>query len=44
MLDEFYELWGGDKKTGMQTKTGLKKLGLGNIAEKLAKHGNLIDE
>lgn len=44
MLNKFYELWGWDKKTGMQTETGLEKLGLGNIAEKLAKHGNLIDK
>ena len=44
MLDEFYELWEWDKKTGMQTRTGLEKLGLKNIAKKLAKHGKLIDK
>ena len=43
MLDEFYELWGWDKKTGMQTRTGLEKLGLGDIAEKLAKQNKLAD-
>ncbi len=44
MLDEFYELWGWDKKTGMQTRTGLEKLGLKNIVEKLAEQGKLIDK
>jgi len=42
MPDEFYGLWGWDKKTGMQTKTQLEKLGLKDIAEKLAKQGKLI--
>jgi aldehyde:ferredoxin oxidoreductase len=35
MLDEFYELWGWDKKTGMQTREGLEKIGLKNVADKL---------
>jgi len=43
MLDEFYELSGWDKETGMQTRTGLEKLGLKDIAEKLAKQGKLIN-
>ena len=43
MLDEFYELSGWDKKTGMQTRTGLEKLGLKGIAEKLAKQDKLAD-
>jgi len=43
MLDEFYELWGWDKKTGMQTRTGLETLGLKSIAEKLAKQDKLAD-
>ena len=43
MLDEFYELSGWDKKTGIQTRTGLEKLGLENIAEKLANQGKLTD-
>lgn len=42
MLDEFYGLWGWDKKTGMQTKIKLEKLGLKDIAEKLAKQAKLI--
>lgn len=42
MLDEYYELWGWDKKTGMQTRTGLEQLGLKRIAEKLAEYGKLI--
>lgn len=44
MLDEFYELWEWDKKAGMQTRTCLEKLGLEDIAEKLAKQGKLIDK
>lgn len=44
MLDEFYELWGWDKKTGMQTRTGLEKLGLKDIAKKLSKCGKLVDK
>ncbi|MGB6607046.1 MAG: aldehyde ferredoxin oxidoreductase C-terminal domain-containing protein [Atribacterota bacterium] len=44
MLNEFYELWGWDKKTGMQTRTGLEKLGLKDIAEKLSKCGKLIEK
>ena len=44
MLDEFYELSGWDKKTGMQTRAGLEKLGLKDIAEKIAKQGKLIDK
>ena len=36
MLDEFYELWGWDRKTGMQTREGLEKIGLKDVADKLA--------
>ena len=43
MLDEFYELWGWNKKTGMQTRVCLEKLGLKDIANKLAKQGKLIN-
>jgi len=43
MLDEFYELSGWDKKTGMQIRTGLEKIGLGDIAKKLSKYGKLIE-
>jgi aldehyde:ferredoxin oxidoreductase len=43
MLDEFYELWGWDRETGMQTKTGLESLGLKDIAQEIAKQGKLID-
>ena len=35
MLDEFYALWGWDEKTGMQTREGLERLGLKDVAEKL---------
>ena len=42
MVNEFYEFWEWDKKTGMQTKAGLEKLGLKDIAEKISKYGKLI--
>ena len=34
MLDEFYELWAWDKKTGRLTNTGLEQIGLAEGAEK----------
>lgn len=43
MLDKFYELHGWDKKTGWQTRETLEKLGLDDVAEKLAKAGRLIE-
>jgi aldehyde:ferredoxin oxidoreductase len=39
MLDEFYELWGWDKKNGMQTRESLEKVGLKDVADKLAGKG-----
>jgi len=44
MLNEFYERWGWDKKTGKQTKSGLEKLGLHDIAKKLSACGKLIEK
>ena len=35
MLDEFYELWGWDGTTGLQTREGLEKIGLPDVAEML---------
>jgi aldehyde:ferredoxin oxidoreductase len=35
MLDEFYDLWGWDKTTGMQTREGLEKIGLKDVADRL---------
>lgn len=43
MLDEFYQLWGWDVKTGFQTRACLEGLGLHGIAEKLSKQGKLIE-
>ena len=43
MLDRFYELLGWDKATGWQTRKGLTKLGLEDVARKLEKAGKLID-
>ena len=44
MLDQFYELHGRDKETGLQTKTSLLKLGMERVAEKLEEIGRLIDK
>jgi aldehyde:ferredoxin oxidoreductase len=41
MLDEFYELWGWDKKTGRQTREGLEKIGLKDVADKLGEQGRI---
>jgi aldehyde:ferredoxin oxidoreductase len=42
MLDEFYALWGWDKKTSWQTRKCLVELGMEDVAEKLAMAGKLI--
>lgn len=39
MLDEFYELRGWDKKSGMQTCESLEKVGLKDVADKLSREG-----
>jgi aldehyde:ferredoxin oxidoreductase len=44
MLDEFYELQGWDKETGLQTRKTLMELGLGDIADKLKEAGRLIND
>jgi len=43
MLDQFYELQGWDKKTGLQTRTSLIKLGMENVAQRLEKARRLIN-
>jgi aldehyde:ferredoxin oxidoreductase len=43
MLDEFYELHGWDKETGLQTRKNLIKMGMENVVQKLEKAGRLID-
>ena len=35
MLDEYYEVRGWDKRTGIPTKKKLGELGLGDVAEEL---------
>ena len=40
-LDEFYEVWGWDKATGIPTRATLEKFGLNDIADDLAQHGLL---
>jgi aldehyde:ferredoxin oxidoreductase len=42
MLDEFYELHGWDKETGLQTRAGLEALGMVEVAQELEKTGKLI--
>jgi aldehyde:ferredoxin oxidoreductase len=44
MLDEFYELHGWDKETGLQTRKGLTELGLEDVADKLEQTGKLINK
>jgi aldehyde:ferredoxin oxidoreductase len=41
MLDEYYEMWGWDRRTGLQTREELVRLGLGDIADRLAAIGKL---
>jgi aldehyde:ferredoxin oxidoreductase len=41
MLDNYYELRGWDKKTGLPTKSTLETLGLGFASEELAKMNRL---
>jgi len=43
MLDEFYELQGWDKQTGLQTRQGLSEIGMEDIANRLAGVGKLIE-
>ena len=42
MLDEYYELHGWDRSTGRQTASGLRELGLEEVANRLAEKGRLI--
>ena len=42
MLDQFYELHGWDKETGLQTRSTLIKLGMEHVAQKLDDAGRLI--
>lgn len=42
MLDEYYELHGWDKSTGLQTASGLRQLGMEKVANRLAEKGRLI--
>lgn len=41
MLDQYYELQGWDKETGLQTRTTLVKLGMEDVAQELEKTGRL---
>jgi len=43
MLDELYGLWGWDRKTVMQSRSGLERLGLKEIADRLARQGKLVN-
>ena len=43
MKDEYYSLRGWDEKTGLQTSTELKRLGLEDIADRLRKIDCLAD-
>jgi len=41
MLDNYYEIRGWDKRTGIPTSTKLKELGLDFVADQLKTHGRL---
>jgi len=38
MLDEYYQARGWEKETGIPSEQKLRELGLGNVAEELAKY------
>jgi len=44
MLDEYYEVRGWDRATGWPTRTKFESLGLGDVAERLAKDGVEVPE
>lgn len=44
MLEELYHLWEWDEQTGLQTRTGLLKLGLNEVVELLAQKNKLIEK
>jgi len=44
MLDEFYDLHGWDRETGLQTRTSLMKLGMENVVHELEMAGRLINK
>jgi len=44
MLDEYYELYGWDKRTGLQTASGLRGLGLEDVTNRLEEKGTLSDK
>ena len=43
LLDQYYELRGWDKATGLQTRPSLNKLGLEDVADRLKQAGKVID-
>ncbi|MCF7935897.1 MAG: aldehyde ferredoxin oxidoreductase C-terminal domain-containing protein, partial [Synergistales bacterium] len=44
MLDEFYDYWGWDRETGLQTEEALASLGLSDVAERLDRVGKLVNK
>ena len=43
MLDDFYEIQGWDRATGLQRRSTLDSLGMADVAERLARAGKLPD-
>ncbi len=43
MLDEYYELRGWDKRTGLPTRSTLEGLGLKEVADELEKYGKIAE-
>ena len=44
MLDSYYVLRGWDKETGRPKRSKLEELNLSDVADELAKHGQLVEE
>jgi len=44
MLDAYYELWGWDTTSGLQKRSELERLGLANLADRLAQCGKLAED
>jgi hypothetical protein len=43
MLDDFYEIQGWDRTTGLQRRSTLEDLGLADLAQRLAAAGKLAE-
>ena len=44
MLDSYYEIRGWDRDTGRPKRSKLEALDLGDVADELAKYGQVVEE